>query len=254
MLAAERLQKIVELVGKEGSIRNSELSLLFQVTEETIRRDLYKLEQEGKLLRSHGGAVSIKELHMETPIDIREITNVKEKQLIAVEAVKHIKQMDRIVLDASTTAWYMAKMMPDIEMTVLTNSIKVAIELSAKEKVQVISTGGMLSRKSLSYVGPLAERSLDSYHVDKAFISSKGAHMERGISEANELQALIKKKMISIADRTYLLCDYSKFGVQHFTQIADWSQIHHVVTNGKAKREYIESLKRMAVEVTLVDE
>lgn len=252
MLVAERLKRIVELVSEKGSIRNTELSSIFQVTEETIRRDLYKLEREGKLLRSHGGAVSMGEIHTETPFDIREITNIHEKQLIALEAVQHIQPSDRIALDASSTAWYMAKMVPDIAITVLTNSMKVALELSAKEKIQVISTGGMLSKKSLSYVGPLAERSLDLYHVDKSFISSKGAYLERGISESNELQALIKKKMISIADKTFLLCDFSKFGKQHLTQIADWNQIHHVITDVKTDQKFVEGLQRMSVQVKLV--
>lgn len=158
MLVAERYEKIVELVNERGSIRVSELSRLCGVTEETIRRDLDKLEKEGRLKRSHGGAVSIKDPQPETPYSEREITNVEEKRMIAREAVKHIRPKDRIILDASTTAWYMASIIPDIPLTVLTNSIKVSLELSAKQQIEVISTGGILTAKSLSYVGPLAER------------------------------------------------------------------------------------------------
>ncbi|MBA4493791.1 DeoR/GlpR family DNA-binding transcription regulator [Paenactinomyces guangxiensis] len=252
MLVAERQQKILDLVNQRGSIRVSELSQIFQVTEETIRRDLDHLEKRGKLRRSHGGAVSIKKDQPEIPYFEREILNVQEKREIAKQALKYITSGDRIILDASTTAWYMAKILPDIPLTVLTNSIKVAMELSGKEKIEVISTGGILLAKSLSYVGPLAERSLDLYHVNKAFISCKGVHPQHGISESNEMQSLVKQRMINIADQTFLLADYSKFGVRAFAQLAAFDQIFGVITDSKTDYKYIQQLEELSVEVIQV--
>src|SRR3954468_21766912 len=104
MLVAERQKKIVELVNERLSIRVTELSEIFSVTEETIRRDLEKLEKENKLRRSHGGAVSIQEKDSEVDFSTREITNVMEKRIIASEAIKQVESGDRIILDASTTA------------------------------------------------------------------------------------------------------------------------------------------------------
>lgn len=252
MLVAERYDKIVQLVNERGSIRVTELSELCQVTEETIRRDLDRLEQAGRLRRSHGGAVSVKDQQPEIPYFEREVTRADEKKRIAEEAVKLIQPKDRILLDASTTAWYMAASMPDIPLTVLTNSIKVAMELSSKEKIEVISTGGILASRSLSYVGPLAERSLDAYHVDKAFFSCKGVHLERGISESNELQARIKHKMVGMADQVILLADSSKFGVQAFTHVADLSDIHTIITDGRVSSELLLQLKEKQIAVTTV--
>jgi len=163
--------------------------------------------------------------------------------------VKAIQPHDRIALDASSSAWYMAKIVPDIPLTVLTNSVKVAVELAAKEKIEVISTGGSLSARSLSFIGPLAERSLELYHVDKAFISCKGVHPQRGVSESNELQARVKQKMIGLADRVYLLADSSKFGIQAFTQVAGWEAIDTVITDGKASPELLEKLLELSVQV-----
>lgn len=254
MLVAERLYKIVQLVNERGSIRVTELSELCSVTEETIRRDLDKLESESKLLRSHGGAVSIKDFQAETPFMERETMNAEQKRRIAQEAIKHIELNDRIILDASSTAWYMAQILPDIPLTVLTNSIKVALELSSKEKIQVISTGGLLTPRSLSYIGPLAERSLDLYHVEKAFISVKGIHVQKGVSESNEWQALIKQKMISIADEVYLLADFSKFGQQSFAHVSGWDRITHVVTDGRTDREAINQLRDSSVDVIQIAE
>lgn len=231
VLVAERQRKIVELVNEKLSIRVSELSKIFSVTEETIRRDLEKLEKENLLMRSHGGAVSLEKDQSETSYLEREITDASEKKAIALEAISLIEPGDQIVLDASTTAWYMAKELPDMPLTVLTNSIKVAIELSRKEQIRVISTGGTLLSQSLSYVGPLAERSLSMYHVNKAFLSCKGVHLDKGLSDFNELQALLKKQMMEISDETVLMVDSSKFGTRSFSQIAPLASIDTVITD-----------------------
>ncbi|MDF2923699.1 MAG: DeoR family transcriptional regulator [Paenibacillaceae bacterium] len=253
MLVAERLQKIVLLVNERGSIRVTELSELCRVTEETIRKDLDKLESEGKLMRSHGGAVSVQDTQQEVPYFERETTNVEEKKQIAMAAVGLIEPRDRIILDASTTAWWIARYLPDAPLTVLTNSMKVALELSGKEKIQVISTGGILMSSSLSFVGPLTERSLETYHVDKMFLSCKGLHLSRGITEPNELQGLVKRKMIRQSDHVYLLADYSKFGVRSFTHVADWTEIHHLVTDARSDPAMIRELKEKGIEVTQLE-
>ncbi|MBP1989714.1 DeoR/GlpR family DNA-binding transcription regulator [Paenibacillus eucommiae] len=253
MLVAERYEKIVSLVNERGAIRVSELSDLCLVTEETIRRDLDRLEQAGRLRRSHGGAVSVKDDQQpEIPYFEREIIHAEEKRRIAQEAIKRIGLNDRILLDASSTAWYMAAEVPDVPLTVLTNSIKVATELSSKEKIEVISTGGILAQRSLSFVGPLAERSLDAYHVDKVFLSCKGVHLDRGISESNELQARIKERMIGMADEVVLLVDSSKFGVQAFTHVVNLSEIDVIITDRRIAKETLEQLQERGITVVTV--
>ena len=243
MLAAERYEMIVRLVNERGSMRVSELSELCGVTEETIRRDLDKLEEAGRLRRSHGGAVSVQEQHTEIPYTERELTRPKEKKMIALEAVKRIRPRDRILLDASSTAWYLASVLPDMPLTVLTNSIKVSLELAAKPQIEVVCTGGLLLSRSLSYVGPLAEQALDQYYVNRAFISCKGIHLERGISESNELQARLKQKMIGIANEVVLLADSSKLDVQDFAQVAGLERVHTLITDAQADPAYLKELE-----------
>lgn len=251
MLVAERHRKILDLVNERSSIRVTELSNIFGVTEETIRRDLEKLEKDNLLSRSHGGAVSIEENQSESSYIEREITNAPEKKAIALEAIQLIKAGDQIVLDASTTAWYMAKELPDMPLTVLTNSIKVALELSKKEQIRVISTGGSLLSQSLSYVGPLAERSLSMYHVNKAFISCKGVHLEKGFSDFNELQALVKKQMMEIAEETVLMVDSSKFGVRSFSQISSLAYINCMITDSKIEERTKRELEEKNINLIL---
>lgn len=251
MLVAERYEKIVQLVNDRGSIRVTELSELCGVTEETIRRDLDRLEQAGRLKRSHGGAVSVKDTQIEIPYFEREVTHVEEKKRIAEEAVKRIQPRERILLDASTSAWYMAKIMPDIPLTVLTNSVKVITELSTKERIEVIATGGSLAQRSLSFVGPLAEKSLEAYHVDKLFLSAKGVHLDRGISESSEAQARIKQQMIGMADCVVLLADSSKFGIQSFTHVAELERIQEIISDRQLDADTANALSMRGIRVTL---
>ncbi|WP_050180016.1 DeoR/GlpR family DNA-binding transcription regulator [Domibacillus robiginosus] len=253
MLVAERHQKIVELVNERASIRVSELSDIFSVTEETIRRDLEKLEREGKLQRSHGGAVSLQDEESEVHFSERVITNVQEKKAIAYEAARRVQEGDRIILDASTTAWYMAKALPNMTLTVITNSMKVVMELSKKERINVISTGGILLPKSLSFVGPLAERSLDLYHVNKTFLSCKGVHLEAGLSDSNEQQALLKKKMMEQSDEVFLMADSSKFGKRAFSSIGPPTGIHKVITDSGIDDTTKKGLDERQISVALVE-
>ncbi|GGD89196.1 DeoR/GlpR family DNA-binding transcription regulator [Paenibacillus nasutitermitis] len=254
MLAAARYQRIVDLVNERGSVRVTELSQLCQVTEETIRRDLGKLESEGRLCRSFGGAHGIKRNTPEIPYKEREITNIREKGKIAEAAIQHIAPHDRIVLDASTTAWYMASKLPDIPLTVITNSLKVSLELSVKKNIQVFNTGGNMLSNSLSFIGPIAEKTVDDFHVDKAFISCKGVHLERGISESNEMQARIKKKMMQMAEEVYVLADYSKFDIQSFVSVNDWRGIHHLITDSKTSPDIIHQIRGKQVQVIQLTE
>lgn len=253
MLVLERQREIAKIVNQKGSVRVAELSQMFNVTVETIRKDLDVLEEEGKLRRSHGGALKVNTEQSEIPYFEREIINVHEKMEIAAEAIKLISPGDQIILDTSSTAWFMARSMPNIPMTILTNSVKVITELADKEKIAVIAIGGDLAPRSMSFVGPLAERSLDMYHVSKAFISCKGLHLKHGPTESNEQQAIVKRKMIEIADECYLLVDHSKFDFQSFTNICGLERITMIVTDSKIDAQHVNALKQCQVRVAQID-
>lgn len=252
MLVAERYQQIMALLKQKGSMRVTELAKYFNVTEETIRRDFYQLEKQNKIVRSHGGAVLKEEPNEELFYFEREIKHVHEKKAIAEKAIEFIKPNEKIILDASTTAWYIAKNVPNISLTVLTNSIKVAMELSEKDEITVVSIGGTLSPRSLSYVGPLAQHCLSFYHVDKVFLSCQGIHEQHGLSDSNEWQALVKKSMINIADESFLLADYSKFGVRSFAKITGMQDIHHLITDTRAAPGFTKSVEEIGINVFTV--
>lgn len=214
MLAIERHRRILDLVQTHGSIRTVEVAQSLEVTEETVRRDFEKLEAEGQLTRAHGGAVRVEANRRDLPLSSRETENVQEKRAIARAALPFIQPGDTILFDASSTVFELARILPDMAVIVLTPALKVAVELTQHSSVQVVLIGGVVSRRSLSCQGPLADQALECYHVQKAFLSCRGVDAERGLSEANDEQARMKRRMIGLADHTYLMADHSKLGLK----------------------------------------
>lgn len=249
MLVAVRHNKIVSTLNERETIRVSELSALCGVTEETIRRDLEKLEAQGKLTRIHGGAISKKNIDEDLPHFQREVINKKEKMTVAKEAVKYIEENDIIFLDASSTALYLARFIPNINLTVLTNSIQICSELAKNSNIHVICTGGTLYQNSMSFVGPLTIQTIESYYVNKLFFSCKGIHEEWGISDSNELQALVKRKIIQMAEKKYLLLDHTKVDKKAFANIDAIDAIDVIIIDSNATDEMISGFEKPDIQI-----
>src|SRR5882757_1983816 len=163
MLALERQRRIVEMIVNQRSVRTTQIAQTFGVTEETVRRDFERLEAEGQLSRTHGGAYRDDANRRDIPSSSRETMNVSEKQIIASCAVGQIEPGDTIFLDASSTTLALARTLPDVSLTVLTNALKVAVELANRPSFQIIMMGGSLHERSLSCLGPLSEQALECY-------------------------------------------------------------------------------------------
>lgn len=253
MLVAERHQKIIETLINKGSIRVTELSKSYGFTEETIRRDLEKLEKEGKLLRTHGGAVPLAQNYGDLPYFKRETINVKEKMQVAHEALKMIEEKHRILMDSSSTAFYLAKILPNIPLTVVTCSMRISYELSKKDQINVINTGGTLSSNTLSFVGPLTLDSLDQFHADIAFMSCKGIDHEWGISDSNDMEAAVKKKMVEIASKKVLLLDGSKIGKRSFSKVGPVEDFDSIIIDELDDTTIEKALKNKKIHVIITN-
>jgi DeoR/GlpR family transcriptional regulator of sugar metabolism len=251
MLVAERHREILNILQRDGSVRVTELAKSFQVAEETIRRDLERLEVEGRLHRSHGGAVPVNTNGREIPFTEREMRQQTEKKAIGHAAALKIQEGDTIFIDASSTALAFARVLPDTHLTVLTNAVKVALELASRPHIRVISTGGLLAPESLSFVGPLTEKLLTEYHVDKLFFSCKGVDFERGVSESNEMQGALKQKLLGISSARYLLADHSKFGVRGLTRFADLADLTELITDKKTPAVILQQLEERRIKLTI---
>ncbi len=253
MLAVERQKVILEVLDRDGSVSVSRLSDLLEVTEETVRRDLEKLEKQEALTRTHGGAVSIDESNFEYSLEKRKHTNPEEKEHLAKEAVKYITSGDTIFLDASTTTFFMAKEIKKLKnVTVITNSLRVVNELSSVENIKVIGLGGMVSNNQ-SFVGSVTEDMVKEYFfAGKFFFSSKGITAKVGVLESNEQEYGIKKKMIENSSHRFYLCDSSKIGRMGFEKLCGFDKIDTIITNAEFDNEFLAKLEENKIEIVNV--
>ena len=250
LLALERHREILNLLAEKGSARVSELAQRFDVTEETIRRDLDKLEAEGRLSRSHGGAVSRTDRENETPHWQREYLNTREKEAIAREAVKLVQEQDRLILDASSTSWFVARRLPDVPLTVITNSLHVALVLAERPHCKVISPGGTLTAASMSLVGSESQQALLRYHARLLFVSCRGFDVPRGAFDISEEQAMVRRTMLEISDEHVLLVDSSKLGSCSLSMIAPPASFHRLITADKADPELCRLITESGLTLT----
>ena len=249
MLAIERRNAILEKLQAERRVVVSELSQIYKVSEETIRRDLDKLENDGFAIKSYGGAVINENANVDLPFNIRKKRNVISKQKIAEVISSRIKDGTSIMLDASSTAVYIAKALKERKnLTLITNSIEILIEMFDTPNVNVLSTGGAMREGSFALVGPQTDKMLNSYHVDMAIVSAKGFDLETGMTDTEELHANNKKTMLHAGREKVLAVDSSKFGKTAFTEIGTLEDISMVVTDAKPDEVWLQAFKEYGIE------
>ena len=223
MLAITRHQKILDHLQANGAVQVSELSERLSVTPKTIREDLEKLEEKGLLTRIHGGAVARKdEAEPMLPLQIPNTKRACEKEAIAIHALRYIRQDDVIALDAGSTTLEIAKKLPDMPLTVLTNDLLIMRELIAKENIRLVVPGGYRHRNVL--VGNDALEWLARLNVQKLFLSATGVHDKFGLSVFTGELLDLKKAYLAGAKEIYGVADHSKFdraALQTFAALED---------------------------------
>lgn len=240
MLAAERRNFILDQIHENKKVLVSELGRVLSVSEETIRRDLEKLSEEGIVTKIYGGAVLNENSEIDLPFNVRAKSNPDGKQAIAKLVCSEIEDGDHIFLDASTTSVFIAKNIKEKKhLTVITNSIENLVELSNTEGWKIISTGGELNTDSMALQGVKAKESVDSYVADKLFLSCKGFDTERGITDSTDEAASIKQGMIRAAKKVYLVVDSTKFDKVAFSKICMLTDVDVVITDRKPNDAYL---------------
>jgi len=252
MLPEARREQILEYIKSKKNATSEELSKRFGVTEETIRKDLNFLSEKGQVIRTFGGAM-IKEDY-DPSLAQRTISNIEEKRKIARTASAFINDRDSIVMDAGSTTIELAKYIrEDSEVVVVTNSLEIMNILSKYQGVTVISSGGRLRSKSMSFQGQLAEYSIGNYNIQKAFISAKGIGFEEGIMDTNEVEASVKRKMIETAKEIILLADYSKFEKIAHVTVCPLDKVSTIITDSKAAPERIKKFRDRGIKVIVAE-
>lgn len=249
MLALERRNLILEKLQEDKRVVVSELSRHFNVSEETIRRDLDRLDRDGLCVKSYGGAVINENSSIDMPFNVRKKRNVAGKKKIAELVAGLINDNEHIILDASTTAVFIAKAIKHKHnLTVITNSIEIMIELSDVSGWNVISSGGSLKEGYLALIGPKAIEGLSSYNVEKSILSCKGLDMDKGVTDGNEQFAQAKQTMMNSAGSSILAVDSSKFSEIAFSKICDIGNLDTIVTDVKPSEVWLKYFDRLGVE------
>jgi DeoR family fructose operon transcriptional repressor len=230
MLAAERHRKIIEKLEQLGAVKVSELSEQFGVTEKTVREDLEKLEEKGLLKRTHGGAVPEQAGEDSLyPLQFPNSKHQQEKSAIATLALSCIEPNDIIALDAGSTTLEMAKRLPNMPVTVLTNDLLIIRELTAKDQVRLVIPGGYRHNNLL--IGAESQEWIKRLNVHKLFLSTTGIHLEYGLTIFTEELAKLKKLYMDNAKTVYCLADHSKFDKGALITFAELSEIDYIITD-----------------------
>ena len=251
MLAIERRNEILEKLQADRRVVVSELSQIYDVSEETIRRDLDKLAVDGFAIKSYGGAVINDNTNTELPFNIRKKQQIAEKQKIAHLISDMIQDGESVMLDGSSTAIHVAKALKDKDkknLKIITNSVEIIIDLIDTPGWEIIATGGIAIAGSYALVGPLTDKMLRSYRVNTAVISCRGMEFGIGFTESDELHANNKKTMLESANEKIMAIDSSKFDKSAFTIIGRISDVTKIVTDEKPNDKWLKAFEEAAVE------
>jgi len=255
MLAIDRRSKIEQIIQKNKSVLVLELAKQFDVTTETIRADLAKLERQGVLIRTYGGATLVEEISdADLSTHERDTLNFEGKQKIGKRAAEMIKDGETIFLDASTSCLHIARNLQNKRsVTVITNAERVVSELCQYDNIKVICTGGRLINKNLSYEGRMVEDTIRKYYyANKFFFSCAGVTLARGLTERSEAEAEVKKAMLDCSETSIFLCDHKKLGRLGVPVMATLSNLDYMITDINLDEEWEKALAENDVRLITV--
>lgn len=253
MYQEERLVAILEFLKRNNRISVEQICSLFDVSRDTARRDLVRLEEEKSIVRTRGGAI-LPSVHNEVKNYSHRLKTVsEEKRIIGKKAASLIYPGDRVILDASTTVQSCAEQIENTDCTVITNSINLAEVLSSKQDVNIQLLGGKLQKEHRFLYGSSVVEKLSEYHVDKAFIGVVGIS-DRGLTIAHEEDGTVKRKMIRQAKQVIVLADHTKLGITDFFRFADLKDIDLVITDKTPPKAFIDLLRKNNVELLTAEQ
>lgn len=249
----ERRTQIADLIKQQRTVKNAELMERFGISIETVRRDLDYLEKQGVLRKVYGGAVVSMLLNSEPEYASRSQMKHPQKEQIAREAAKLIRSGDAVYLGVGTTVQAMVQYMKNIgPITVFTNALRTAVELSEIADCTVILTGGCLRAKELTLSGFPSDENLAHFNLDKAFIGIGGI-TEEGITDFHIGEARLHRRMIENAKQSIALADSGKIGLRAMNNVCTLSEIDLVITDSDAPMQSVASLEDAGAKILVAD-
>ncbi len=255
LLYEERKKIILEQLQKNEAVKVNEMAEALHVSTETIRRDLERLEQEGKLKKVYGGAIMSRSDSSELPFDLKTKINAREKAAIGKYAADLIRDGDTIMIGNGTTTIEVIRHLQNREnVTLVTHSAPAMLLAMEVFKGRIIFIGGEINLEQKSAGGPLAEMMLSQLRVNKAFISAGGISLNDGITDYELNEANISRKMMERADEAIILADHSKFGRTTFSNICPLHDVYTIITDGGCPDEWKKYLADRDIELHIANE
>jgi DeoR family transcriptional regulator, fructose operon transcriptional repressor len=249
-LQQHRQREIYVLALKSGSVDVSELARRFDVTTETIRRDLSDLQERRLLRRVHGGAVPIERLDHEPMVDARDMLNADEKLRIGREAIQEVPERGSVIIDSGSTGQRLAEVFPvDRQVHIVTNSLLTAATLVRRGVRELTVVGGGVRTNTFAMVDASTVASVRAMRVDVLFISCDGLSFQRGLTTPYHDESVLKRAMIESARRVVAMVDHSKFGNDQMFNYATLDEIDVLVTDTGADDEALTVLAEHDLEV-----
>jgi DeoR/GlpR family transcriptional regulator of sugar metabolism len=250
MIPAERRRQLLEVIKTKGTAKISELSKMFHVSEMTIHRDLSYLEENGLVEKTYGGVISSLS-EIETDYDFRRKTNASGKLAIGYTAAALVKDGDTILLDSSTTALAIT---PELEnrkeLTIFCTGVVTATALTKlTESNHIYCTGGQISPRTMSYIGPSTVDFLKRIHVDKCFIGAGGVHPVHGVTDPLLQEVDVKRHIAAASKEVILVVDRTKFGRLARFSVFPLSELDLIITDADKADPCVVEVSHMGVEI-----
>ncbi|MBJ6639085.1 DeoR/GlpR transcriptional regulator [Streptomyces sp. DHE7-1] len=250
MYAPERQQEILRLARDGGRVDVLSLAEEFQVTAETIRRDLKALDRAGLVRRVHGGAIPVGRLDFEPDLTERESTAADEKDRIAKAALAELPAGGTLILDAGTTVARLAAAIPlETALTVVTHSLPIAARLADHPGIQLHLIGGRVRHRTRAAVDAWALRAYGEIRADVLFVAANGFSAEHGLTTPDLAEAAVKRAAVAAARRVVLLADSAKHGQEHFARFGGLSDVDLLITDNGLSQEDAALIERGGTEV-----
>lgn len=252
LFQSERQREITSLAIAHGRVEVADLAQRFGVTTETIRRDLSELQEHRLVRRVHGGATPWETSGFEPLLSVRNDQHDAEKRRLAIAAIRELPESGAVIIDSgSTLSTFANAIPPETDLRIVTNSLLIAQVLAERSQADVIVLGGKVRKNTMAMVDSEAIAALEPLTVDTLFISCDGLAPTVGLTTPYREEAALKQAMIASAGRVVALVDHSKFGQEHFTRFAAWSDVDVLITNVEADRTAIDAIEAAGTTVIL---
>ena len=255
-LPAKRHNQILQLLKEQGIVTVSGLSEALDVSDVTVRRDLSYLEERSLLRRTHGGATTPDYIVRDRPVSEKATQHTEEKHKIGAAAAALVENHDRIILASGTTvrqvAYHLGRPSDRTNLTVVTNAMNVALELTGAPGIEVHMLGGLVRNTSTSVAGPVAEKVLRQFTCRKLFLGVDGIDLQYGLTTSNALEAHLNMCMIEAVEEVIVVADASKFGLRSFGRICTIDQVQRVMTDSRVPPEAVDQMEEMGIAVTVL--